>query len=331
MSSAPIEGTAVEIPEADIATGSALAERQATGTLTVVPAADAGDLVERLAVIKSAMDRAMTPDVDYGVIPGTNKPALLKPGAEKLAVLFQLDVQLVNEKTWGPGDHLTVESKAIVFHIPTGARIGSGEGMCTTREKKYGKRTQDRACPQCGANAIKRSKYPPRENPSAEPGWYCFAKIGGCGANFAADADAITSQATGEIENPDLADTWNTVVKMAEKRARVDAILSVTGASALFTQDIEADASSNNSPESQQPPASSATPAGPAMMSPEQYDQIVKLFKDAGSNLIALDAHLTDIGAPSAASAPERLAFLTHEQAARLIAILNPLPEGSVQ
>lgn len=40
-------------------------------------------------------------------------------------------------------------------------------------------------------------------------------------------------------ENPDLADTWNTVMKMAKKRAFVDAVKSTTAASDIFTQDIE--------------------------------------------------------------------------------------------
>lgn len=208
--------------------------------LAVTPQVQATELVERLDVIKQAQAKAMKVGVDYGVIPGTgNKPTLLKPGAEKLSVLFQLDVQLVNEKDWGPDDHLTVSSKATVFHAPTGARLGFGEGLCTTREKKYGKRKQDRTCPDCGEETIKKSKFPPRWNPDAEPGWYCFSKLGGCGKEFAAMDPAIVEQPVGEVDNPDLPDLWNTVVKMAEKRARVDAVLAVTGASALFTQDVE--------------------------------------------------------------------------------------------
>lgn len=40
-------------------------------------------------------------------------------------------------------------------------------------------------------------------------------------------------------ENPDIADTWNTVLKIAKKRANVDAVKSTTAASDIFTQDIE--------------------------------------------------------------------------------------------
>ena len=40
-------------------------------------------------------------------------------------------------------------------------------------------------------------------------------------------------------ENPDIADTYNTVMKMAKKRAFVDAVKSTTAASDIFTQDVE--------------------------------------------------------------------------------------------
>ena len=42
-----------------------------------------------------------------------------------------------------------------------------------------------------------------------------------------------------KVENPDIADTWNTVLKMAKKRAFVDAVKSTTAASDIFTQDVE--------------------------------------------------------------------------------------------
>lgn len=40
-------------------------------------------------------------------------------------------------------------------------------------------------------------------------------------------------------DNPDIADTYNTVLKMARKRALVDAVKSTTAASDIFTQDVE--------------------------------------------------------------------------------------------
>jgi hypothetical protein len=42
----------------------------------------------------------------------------------------------------------------------------------------------------------------------------------------------------GKIENEDIADVYNTVLKIAKKRAHIDATLTVTGAADLFTQDL---------------------------------------------------------------------------------------------
>jgi hypothetical protein len=42
-----------------------------------------------------------------------------------------------------------------------------------------------------------------------------------------------------KMENPDIADLYNTVLKIAKKRAYIDGILSATAASDFFTQDIE--------------------------------------------------------------------------------------------
>jgi hypothetical protein len=237
---APIEGEAVEEVSPAGGGGTALEKPAPVSTVpAMTPQATAAELGARLQVIEDAMANAMTEGVDYGKVPGTDKPALFKPGAEKLSVLFKLDVQPRSEKTWGPGEHLTVITQATVYDIATGARIGFGEGLCTTREKKYGKRKQDRVCTSCGKPTIKRSKFPPRDEPDAPPGWYCFEKVGGCGTNFDFYDEGIRNQRVGEIENPDLPDTWNTVIKMAGKRARVDAVLNVTGASAIFTQDLD--------------------------------------------------------------------------------------------
>jgi hypothetical protein len=246
-----ITGTAEEIHD-DVEPSAPLPVRAAPPSLAVTPQVSATELVERLAVIREAQDKAMVKDVDYGIVPGTAKPTLLKPGAEKLGVLFQLDIEPETTKTWGPGDHLTVECTATVYHAPTGARLGKGEGICSTREKKYAKRKQERVCPVCNMPAVIKGKQ------EYGGGWLCFKKKDGCGAKWPDGAEEIESQPVGEIENPDLPDLWNTVVKMAEKRARVDAVLAVTGASALFTQDAE---DSGSVPAGEPVPAETAPPA----------------------------------------------------------------------
>lgn len=50
-------------------------------------------------------------------------------------------------------------------------------------------------------------------------------------------------------ENPDLADTYNTVLKMAKKRALVDATITACAASDIFTQDVEDFVEDHHAPE----------------------------------------------------------------------------------
>ena len=191
------------------------------------------DVQSQVNLIQHVMRQVMQKDQHYGVIPGTGtKPTLLKAGAEKLCLTFRLDPQYEIEQQQD-GNHLTIISKCILHHIPSGQRFGSGMGSCSTKESKYAYRSGGRKCPQCGAESIIKG----REEYGG--GWICFAKKGGCGAKFLEKDDAITSQSVGRIPNEDLADQYNTVLKMANKRSLVAAVLNSTAASDIFTQDIE--------------------------------------------------------------------------------------------
>ena len=53
------------------------------------------------------------------------------------------------------------------------------------------------------------------------------------------DWDHKVNGRPGVIENRDVADVYNTVLKMAEKRADIDCVKRVAGASEFFTQDLE--------------------------------------------------------------------------------------------
>lgn len=227
-----VEGAAEEMPLGG--TGAILEPINGTvpPSLAVRPQVQPSDLVARLDAIKETAAKAMQEGVDYGKVPGTDKDTLFKPGAEKLGVLFRLDVQLENEKRWEENGHLTVVSRATVYDAPTGARLGAGEGICSTREEKYAFRNAKRKCPACGEEMIIKG----REEYGG--GWLCFKKLGGCDAKFPDGAQEIEGQEVGKVPNEALADLYNTVDKMASKRARVDAVLAVTGASAIFTQDL---------------------------------------------------------------------------------------------
>ncbi|MDP3703892.1 MAG: hypothetical protein Q8R78_05850 [Candidatus Omnitrophota bacterium] len=190
-------------------------------------------VIARINKVHEVMKRAMQEGHHYGVIPGTPKPSLWKPGAELLCVMFRLDPQYVAQERREPDDHLTVTTTCTLWHIPTGQRAGSGMGSCSTRESKYAYRQASRVCPKCGQPAIIKGKE------EYGGGWMCFKKKDGCGAKFADEDAAITGQVTGRVANEDLPDQENTVLKMSNKRALVAAVLNVTAASDIFTQDIE--------------------------------------------------------------------------------------------
>lgn len=238
-----IDGDAMEV-EAEIRH---LPEVRAAEAVVARGEISVEELVAQADKIKAVMGRAMKDGVHYGLIPGITKPTLLKPGAEMLNVLLRLAPSYRSEKVFGDGGHLTVIASCTLTHIPTGLVIAQGEGLCTTRESKYAYRKGGRTCPTCGAvGTINKSKFAPRSGdyqgakPSDPPGWYCFAKTGGCGQNFAASDPEIANQPDiARVDNPDLPDTWNTVLKMADKRALVAAVLNGTGASDVFTQDVE--------------------------------------------------------------------------------------------
>lgn len=187
----------------------------------------------RVDLIRELMESVMKEGEHYGKVPGCgDKMVLLKPGAEKLRVVFGLGAAFKVRRTDLPDNHREYEVRCILRHLSTGRVVGEGMGCCSTMESKYRWRKGERVCPKCDGATIMRSKFD-------DCGWYCNTKRGGCGAKFALSDPAIEGQQIGRVPNPDLADTYNTVLKIAEKRAAVDATLNATGASDLFTQDLD--------------------------------------------------------------------------------------------
>lgn len=193
---------------------------------------DVTEVTAQVQKIQTIMKAVMKVNEHYGIIPGTKKPTLLKPGAEKLCLTFRLAPQYESTEHYD-GNHLTVKSHCTLTHIPTGLVMGSGEGCCSTKESKYAYRENQRVCPTCGKEAIIKGKK------EYGGGWLCFAKKGGCGAKFTENDETITSQPIGRVPNPDLPDQYNTILKMSNKRSLVAAVLNATAASDIFTQDLE--------------------------------------------------------------------------------------------
>lgn len=173
---------------------------------------------------------------DYGKIPGTDKPTLLKPGAEKLVALFHCTPKYALVRRHTREDY---ESGffAYMFRVriygPHGAVLAEGYGSANSREERYRWRSANRKCPACGKEAIIQGKA------EYGGGWLCFKKKDGCGAKYGAEDTAITGQSAGRVENPGIHDLANTILKMAKKRALVDGSIALARCSDMFTQDVE--------------------------------------------------------------------------------------------
>lgn len=189
-------------------------------------------------------DSVLISGIDYGIIPGTKKPSLLKPGAERLCSAFgfapRFNTLNATEKWDADNPLFAYRYECVLVHTASGQTVASGIGSCNSMESKYRWRKLDRVCPECGEINIRRSNKPPRGAPQGtDPGWYCWKKTDGCGVNFAHDDVRITGQETGRVPNDDVFSIVNTIDKMAQKRALIAAVLIACNASGFFTQDVE--------------------------------------------------------------------------------------------
>lgn len=222
----------------------------------------------------------MQEDVHYGTIPGTDKPTLFKAGAEVLTSAFGMVVTYAPETAFGDGKTsppITVTVRARL-HLgdSEGPTIAEGLGACNSWEKKYRYRTANLSCPSCKAETLFRSKH--------EPEFFCWAKKGGCGATFPLDDERITGQPRGQVDNPDPYELLNTIIKMAKKRARVDAVLEATATSDLFTQDLEEMEDVGPAPRTETkqtpPPAAKGKPAAKRKSTPKPNRPRGEVFYD---------------------------------------------------
>lgn len=205
----------------------------------MMPVMNITDAIERRNQVVSFVKQIMVEETDYGTIPGTNKPTLLKPGAEKLATFFGLSKRFdIIERTedWTGNQH---NGEPFFYYLYRCSLyrgdllIAEADGSCSSFESKYRYRRAERVCPNCGQATIIKGKD------QYGGGWVCWKKKDGCGATFAEDDEVITGQEVGRVVNPDVPDQANTILKMAQKRALIAAVLLGVNASEFFTQDLE--------------------------------------------------------------------------------------------
>lgn len=167
----------------------------------------AAQIRTHINLIQQVLKSVMKKDVHYGIIPGTSKPTLYKPGAEYIMVLFRLNGKPIIEDL-STGDAIRYRVSIQVTHQITKNEIGWGVGECSSDEEKY----KWKKCSLEEYNATdedrRRLKYYAEGKPAMQ----------------------VRAQP---------ADIANTVLKMAKKRALTDATLTCTAASDVFDQDIE--------------------------------------------------------------------------------------------
>jgi len=170
----------------------------------------AADVRAQVNLMQDVMRSTMIEGTHFGTIPGTKTKSLYKPGAEKLMSTFRLACDPEVEDLSANGEvHYRVK---VAVRSSSGNFLGAGIGECSSQEDKYAWR---------GAICAEEFDITPDNRRRIK-----FSKYQG-----------KVEKKQQVRTNP--ADMANTILKMAKKRGLVDAILTVTAASDIFTQDIE--------------------------------------------------------------------------------------------
>ena len=173
-------------------------------------------VIGQVKLIQKLMQTVLKEGEHYGTIPGTNKPTLYKPGAEKLCLTFRLepDYEIIKEIREKDFIAYTVKCKLHPMEV-------TGIGSCNSRETKY------RYHSQSTGKAVPKEYWDNRDSALLGGPQYTTRKKDGRWFIYE------------QVENENPWDLDNTLIKMACKRALVAATLNATAASDIFTQDIE--------------------------------------------------------------------------------------------
>jgi hypothetical protein len=243
-------------------------------------------------------------DNDYAIIPGTKKQSLLKPGAEKICSMFRFSVEPKVEELC-EGDEVTYR---VFVHLtsPSGRFLGAGVGECSTQETKYAWRAAICIEEWEAAPASKRRQKWDK------------------GFNGAPATCVLQVR-----ENP--ADKANTVLKMAKKRSLVDAVLTVTACSDIFTQDVDEDLGDNGhktqpgNHSTQKAEEKPAADQGPVISGP-QAGRFYGIWKNSGRNPADIGLYLQRVcGVDDSRKMPKKF----YDEACRWAGTKEPVPAAA--
>jgi len=191
------------------------------------------EIVTKVAKVRQVAQSVMKDGVHFGTIPGTPKPTLYKAGGEILCLTFRLAPKYEKEIIDLGNGHREYSVRCDLFHIQSGAFFGSGVGSCSTMESKY----RYRPGPvESTGHPVPKEYWDYRKSDPKK----AQELIGGKG--FSAkkiDGSWLICRAGEVIENPNIADCYNTALKIGAKRAYLDAVLKATAASEVYTQDLK--------------------------------------------------------------------------------------------
>lgn len=181
--------------------------------------ADPKFVIAQVRAVQEIMKAVMKEGVHFGVIPGTDKPTLYKPGSEVLLSTFRIAVEPTVREI-RDGNHIIYQVQCLGRHISSNLSVGIGIGEASTAEEKYAWRA-----------AVCNEEYDATPEDRRREKWF----KGKRGYQGAPDKPPYMQRQV--RTNP--ADLANTVLKMAKKRGQMDLTLTALAASDIFSQDLE--------------------------------------------------------------------------------------------
>lgn len=260
---------------------------QSTGLLQM---AKIGDIKKWYNEFVKLSKDVLKDGLDFGVIPGVAKPALFKPGAEKLRFVYRLQTETtLADKEIDLDNNLLDFTYRTIVKSPDGTQvISTCEGNANSWETKFryvwvkedqlpdGTDTAKLLTRKSSISefqfAIEKAETTGQYGKPAEY-WMKWNEAIKSGAavrikrkvKSGKEMDAWEmASVVYRIENPDVMGLKNTIMKMAQKRSFVGAMLIATGASEFFTQDVE----DMEIPVDEDPLTAAAKTQGPAKVAP---------------------------------------------------------------
>ena len=178
--------------------------------LSIIETVEVDNIANTMAKIQqmqNVVKKTLKKGHDFGEVPGTSKPTLLKPGGEKICMLFGLNPEYEFLQTTEDYDKEFFSYNIRCTLFRNRQPVAQGVGSCNSKEKKYR-----------------------------------FVNVDTIPETYIGQSEEYTDKygrVRYKINNPDICSLVNTILKMAKKRAFIDAVLQVASLSEVFTQDIE--------------------------------------------------------------------------------------------